>query len=196
MADHYFSSKPASKPRPIEFKAVLRGMELGFISSSGVFSAGKVDFGTKLLAKRMQVPEKAKVLDLGCGIGVLGIVAAHLTSGEVYMTDVNERACKLAQKNSKGLKNVKVLCGNLYEPVKGMKFDAILLNPPQTAGKKVCFEMIEGSRAHLEKGGCLQLVARHNKGGEVLGKKMLEVFGNMEFLAKQGGYRIYFSKNS
>jgi len=41
----------------------------------------------------------------------------------------------------------------------------------------------------------LQLIAKHRKGGKMLGEKMLEVFGNMEEKAKSGGYRLYVSKN-
>jgi 16S rRNA G1207 methylase RsmC len=39
----------------------------------------------------------------------------------------------------------------------------------------------------------LQLVARHQKGGKMLEKKMQEVFGNTETLAKKGGFRVYLS---
>ena len=75
-------------------------------------------------------------------------------------------------------------------------FDIILLNPPQTAGKKLCFKLIEDAKSHLLQNGSLQLVARHNKGGKELSKKMLEVFGNVKDIAKSSGYRIYISKNS
>lgn len=194
MAEHYFSRKPLSKKKIYKIKANLRGLELELQSSSGVFSARKIDSGTRLLAEKMVIKGNDKVLDLGCGTGVLGIVAAHLTKGDVYMTDVNARACKLAEKNSAGLKNVKVVCGSMYEKVKSIKFDAILLNPPQTAGKKLCFEMISGAKDYLNKGGSLQLVARHRKGGKALSEKMLEVFGNMETIAKKGGYRVYVSR--
>ena len=46
----------------------------------------------------------------------------------------------------------------------------------------------------LKEKGSLQLVARHNKGGETLSKYMEEVFGNMETLVRQGGYRVYLSR--
>jgi len=81
----------------------------------------------------------------------------------------------------------------MFDPVEG-KFDVILLNPPQTAGRKLCFRMIEESRKYLKKGGSLQLVARHNKGGRVLSEKMEEVFGNLETIARKGGYRVYVSR--
>ena len=83
----------------------------------------------------------------------------------------------------------RLLPGDLKE-----KFDVILLNPPQTAGKKICFRMIEESKEHLNKGGSLQLVARHQKGGRSLQAKMEEVFGNVKVIARGSGYRIYYSE--
>jgi 16S rRNA G1207 methylase RsmC len=56
--------------------------------------------------------------------------------------------------------------------------------------------MIEGSKSHLERNGLLQLVARHNKGGKDLSKKMNEVFGNVKETAKGSGYRIYVSEKT
>ena len=80
-----------------------------------------------------------------------------------------------------------------FENIKD-KFDTILLNPPQTAGKQLCQKLIEDSKQHLNPKGCLQLVARHNKGGKELSKKMFEVFGNMKEIAKGSGYRTYLSQ--
>lgn len=194
MNEHYFSKKPSSVIKDYRIEAALRGKKFAFSSSSGVFSATEIDEGTRLLVENMQIGNKDDALDLGCGIGIVGIVAAGLTTGKVILTDVNERACKLAMKNSKGISNIQVVCGDMYGPVNGLLFDVILLNPPQTAGKEICFAMIGGAREHLKKGGSLQIVARHNKGGETLGKKMLEVFGNVQAIAKKGGFRVYMSR--
>ena len=76
------------------------------------------------------------------------------------------------------------------------KFDTILLNPPQSAGKKLCFQMIEKSKEHLNKEGLLQLVARPRKGGKTLAGKMKEVFGNVEVIAKGAGFSVYASKKN
>ncbi len=193
MKEHYFSEKQTSQFKLRTFKSTVRGKEYEFNTAPGVFSATKTDFGTKLLAEKMRIKEKDKVLDLGCGIGILGRVAATLTQNTVTLTDLNQRACRLAKMNTKGLQNTKVVQGDIFQPVANEKFDAILLNPPQTAGKKLCFEMIEESKKHLNPEGTLQLVARHNKGGKTLSEKMHETFGNMETTAKKGGYRVYLS---
>ncbi len=195
MEEHYFSKTPKAKLKLRKIKAKIRGRFYEFITAPSVFSAKKIDDGTKLLAEKMIVNERDKVLDLGCGYGVLGIVAATLTKNKVYMVDINKRACKLAKLNSSNLKNVIVLNGNMFDPVKDKKFDVILLNPPQTAGKKICIKMIAESKNFLKKSGKLELVARHKKGGKILSEEMFKVFGNLKVIAKKGGYRIYVSEN-
>ncbi len=190
---HYFSQKQDSalKTKPITVN--IRNFYFSFTLSSGTFSAKKIDFGSELLAEKMIVQENDTVLDLGCGTGFLGLVASKLTKNKVILTDINERACKVASINTKSCKNCEVRSGNLYEPVKEEKFKIILCNPPQTAGKQLCFQIIEEAFSHLEEGGSLQLVARHNVGGKTLSKKMEEVFGNVDTIAKRGGFRIYIS---
>ncbi|RME55473.1 methyltransferase domain-containing protein, partial [Candidatus Woesearchaeota archaeon] len=163
---HYYSKKQDSRFDLIKINDTIRGFEIELTSSSGVFSKNKIDLGSKILAENMVVKKNDRVLDLGCGIGIIGIIASKLTENEVILTDINERACYLSKLNTKGIKNIKVKNGDLYETVKNQKFDVILLNPPQTAGKDVCFSMIEQAKNHLVKGGSLQLVARHQKGGK------------------------------
>tara|TARA_Y100000310_G_scaffold324935_1_gene387579 strand:- start:1183 stop:1770 length:588 start_codon:yes stop_codon:yes gene_type:complete len=193
MTEHYYSRNQTSPLNLREINVVISGKAYTFFTGSGVFSKKKLDFGTKVLTSNMQVKEGDEVLDLGCGIGIVGRVAATKTSKKVVLSDVNSRAVKLARMNTKNLKQCNVVRGDLYESVEGEKFDVILVNPPQTAGKKVCHAMIEGAKEHLKKGGSLQLVARHNKGGESLSKHMEKVFGNMHTIVKQGGYRVYVS---
>ncbi|MEK6864202.1 MAG: methyltransferase [Nanoarchaeota archaeon] len=191
--EHYFSKSQTSELKITEFKAHIRGFDITLKLGSGTFSAKKIDAGSRLLAETMRIDKHDAVLDLGCGTGIVGIIASKITNNKVIMTDVNERACMLAKENIKGIQNAEVRCGNMYEPVKADKFDTIILNPPHTAGKDVCIKMIEQALDFLNKGGSLQIVARHNKGGETLSGHMKEVFGNMQDIAKKGGYRVYMS---
>ncbi len=190
---HYFSQKQESalKTRTIPVRA--RGFSFNFTLSSATFSAKRIDFGSQLLADKMLIQENDKVLDLGCGTGFLGLVASKLTKNKVVLTDINERACKIASLNTKSCKDCEVRTGSLYEPVKNEEFNVILCNPPQTAGKNICFQIIEQAFQHLKEGGSLQIVARHNVGGKTLSRKMEEIFGNIDAVAKRGGFRIYIS---
>lgn len=191
--EHYFSKSQSSELKITEIKARVRGFEICLHLGSGTFSSKRIDAGSKLLAEKMRIGKHDAVLDLGCGTGLIGVIASKITNNKVTMTDVNERACMLAKENTEGIENAEVLCGSMYEPVEGKTFDAIILNPPQTAGKSVCIQMIEKAKDFLNKGGSLQIVARHNKGGETLTGHMKEVFGNVESIAKKGGYRVYMS---
>ncbi len=190
---HYYSEQQESPLHLHRIYAVIRGRKFSFFSGSGVFSKDKVDFGTAVLAEYMQIGKEDTVLDLGCGIGVIGKVASTLTPKDITLVDINARAVQLAKKNIEGLKHVHVLQSNAFEQLSGKIFHVILLNPPQSAGRKICFQMIEEAKEHLHKGGSLQLVARHNKGGEVLSMHMKESFGNVETLCRKGGYRVYKS---
>jgi 16S rRNA G1207 methylase RsmC len=192
--EHYYSEDPKSKEKTEVIHQRISGKDFEFYTSSGVFSKDHVDKGTLALAESMAFSEKAKVLDIGCGIGILGICAAKLFDASVVMSDINQRAADLAKKNC-SLNNVKaaVVHGNLFEKITDNDFDVVLSNPPQHAGKEVCFKLIEESINYLKKNGTLQLVARHNKGGKTLSKKMEEVFGNVEIIGKQSGFTVYIS---
>ncbi|NOZ76555.1 MAG: class I SAM-dependent methyltransferase [Euryarchaeota archaeon] len=193
--DHYFTERPASAPRPGVIKAFLRGRNFVFHTSSGVFSRKGIDRGTRLLIDNMVIGPDARVLDLGCGYGVLGIVAAALApEGEVVLTDVNRRAVKLARRNLRenGIKNAEVRQGDLYAPVEGEVFDVILCNLPMSAGLETVFRIIRQARGHMEPGGTLQVVVR--KGHKRVGGEMEEVFGNCRTLARKAGYRVLASE--
>jgi len=194
--EHYYSEQQKSLLNLKKIRQKIKGQEFEFYTTSGIFSKNKIDKGTIILAENMIVNKNNKVLDIGCGIGILGIIAAKLFNADVAMSDINKRAIMLAKKNIK-LNNIKaeVYQGNLYEPIKDKYFDVILSNPPQTAGKKICFQLIDQSKKHLKNGGNLQLVARHNKGGKTLSEKMKKVFGNVYVVAKKAGYWVYISIN-
>ncbi len=194
--EHYFTEKPTSELKTKEISALIKNHLFTFLTPSGVFSFARLDKASFLLAQNAVIKPQWKVLDLGCGFGFIGISIKKLfPSTDVYLTDINTRAIKFAKQNSKlNSTKVTVLQGSLYEPVKNIKFDTILVNPPMKAGRELCYKIIEQSKPHLEKGGLLQLVALHNRGGSMLEKKMNEVFSNVTTTAKKSGFRVYVSK--
>ncbi|MDD4203770.1 MAG: peptide chain release factor N(5)-glutamine methyltransferase [Acholeplasmataceae bacterium] len=76
--------------------------------------------------------KKLDILDIGTGSGCIAVTLAKETSNSnVVATDISEKALKIAQKNNEKLEtNVKFLVGDLFEPVKNMRFDLIVSNPP------------------------------------------------------------------
>jgi 16S rRNA (guanine1207-N2)-methyltransferase len=119
--EHYFTTHPESETKLGLIRVTLRGSSFKFLTASSVFSKKRVDLGTRLLLDAMVLPETGAVLDVGCGYGAVGIVAATSNSRlHVVMTDVNRRAVRLARQNVKinKVNNAEVRCGYLYEPVK------------------------------------------------------------------------------
>jgi len=83
---------------------------------------------TFLLIKCMKIKPGEKVLEIGCGSGVVSKKAAEMR-GIVFCCDINPYAVEETKRITNGL-NVKVFHGNLFDPFENMKFDVILFNPP------------------------------------------------------------------
>jgi len=190
VSGHYFIPKPGSRLEYGLIDTVLRGRRYRFLTASGVFSARKVDNGTRVLVETMTVPREGRLLDVGCGIGVIGLVAAtESPSLEVTLTDVNPRATMVAARNVDRMRlgNVRVLTGSLYEPVTGEEFNVIVSNPPISAGmRKVVEPLVRG--AYVD--GSLVVVVQSNKGGRTLAGFLDGCFGGHEVLERKSGYRV------
>lgn len=150
-----------SKTGVINIEAKLRGKSYQFHSKPGVFSKNRIDRGTQLLTETMVIDDDDVVLDLGCGYGVIGIVAADLApNGKVYLVDSDIRAVNLAKENVKlnNVRNAEVLITDCLEAVREVKFDKIVTYPPTHSGDEVIEEFIRGSKLGLKFGGTLFVV--------------------------------------
>jgi len=197
--EHYYVKQPTSKPTLGLIRTNLRGCFFEFLTSSSVFSKRRIDLGTRLLIESMVLPDKGNVLDLGCGYGPVGVVAAVSNPDlHVVMVDVNERAVKLARENAKRNRadNARVRCGFLYEPVDGMRFEAIFCNPPVSVGMKTVTSIVTNAPRHLRENGSFQIVVRTKIGGKRLSAELEQGFGNVQVLSRGSGYRVLLSKKS
>jgi D-alanine-D-alanine ligase len=92
------------------------------------------------LARLIDVRPGERVLELGCGAGLLAIAAAKLGAGHVVAVDLDGQALDAAVKNAQlnGLSDrIEVRAGSWYEAVKaGERFDVIIATPPQTPGPR------------------------------------------------------------
>lgn len=190
---HYFHDDGPMEE--IRFTVRVGGEDLTFISGSGMFSKDELDNGTRVLIESMQLPEAGGVLDLGCGIGIVGILAKRARpSITLVQSDVTYKAVSLTRKNAQrfGI-DTEVVKSNVYGRLAGRTFDVILTNPPRAAGKDVIRRMIDEAPEHLNPGGSLQLVAQGNKGGSSYQKMMEERFGNVEIIGRGSGFKVYKS---
>lgn len=193
-ASHYFSTvRPvASRRKVIEFSD--RGWVFRFHTAAGVFARGGVDRGSRLLLATLEPAGAQRVLDLGCGYGVLGIVvAARLPQARVVLLDVNPRAVALAQENAivNHVDNVQVRCGDGCAAVAGEAFDLVLFNPPIRAGREVVMRLLREAHECLAPHGRLYLVARTQQGARTLGRLMGEIYATVAEVGRGGGFRVF-----
>jgi 16S rRNA (guanine1207-N2)-methyltransferase len=156
-----------------------------------VFSKDGIDRGTRALVEAMP-PLSGRALDLGCGWGAAGIPLAIKNPGCAFvLTDINERAASLAEKNAKanGAENISVATGDAFENVEGA-FSAIFTNPPIRAGKQAIYNMFAGARERLLPGGALYIVIRKQQGAPSALNFLREAFGSAEVIARAGGFWV------
>ena len=188
---HYFTDNKDLKSEEINFNCEVLGNKFSFISDNGVFSKTHLDFGSLLLMEEFKNPDiEGKLLDLGCGIGVIGTILGKLYNREVIFTDVNERAIFLTRKNASN-NDIKfeAILTNVTENI-DEKFACILTNPPIRAGKKVIYNFFTEAHDKLEINGELWFVMRRSHGVESAIKKIDELFNNHEVIKRKNGFWI------
>ncbi|MNE98262.1 Ribosomal RNA large subunit methyltransferase G [compost metagenome] len=84
-----------------------------------------------------------------------------------------------------------VLQSNLYEGIKGLTFNAILTNPPIRAGKAVVHQIFEEGYELLDAGGSMWVVIQKKQGAPSAEAKLEALFGSVEEVTKDKGYRIF-----
>ncbi len=189
---HYYDVEQDTPLIPHKILVAARGQQVELWSGNGVFSKDDLDSGSKLLIDTAIIKPGSKIHDLGCGIGVVGIIAKMAErSCKVTCSDVSNRAIELTKMNVELYKlDLQVVQSDGYSAIPD-KFDAILFNPPYVAGRQTIYRLIDEACEHLADGGMIQLVARHNKGGETLKKYLLTKFDTCDDTRRGNGYRVY-----
>ena len=87
----------------------------------------------EVMARAMRVRRGDRVLDLGCGSGHYGLAAAARGAGRVVLTDIDPAAVSCALDNARRnrLRRVEGRTGSFFRPVRGERFDVIILTLPQ-----------------------------------------------------------------
>ena len=187
---HYFIEDDTLEPHIERFSYYFKSEKFELVSDSGMFSQGRVDAATDLLMHSL--PElHGRLLDLGCGYGVIGIVLAKVYGVDATLADINGRALGCAEQNSElnGVK-VNIVKSDCFENITGC-FDFITLNPPIHAGKAVMTAMYQGAHDHLVPGGSFFAVIQKKHGAESTQKLLAEIFGNCTAIYKKKGYFVF-----
>lgn len=188
---HYFINDENLKSEIREFKTKFKDCEFKFKTDNGVFSKGELDFGTKLLIDTvLDCDISGRVLDLGCGYGVIGIVLSKLNDIVVDMIDVNNRAVHLTKMNIKDndIKNIDVFVSDGFSNI-CEKYNYIVSNPPIRVGKVKLYELIKDAKNYLLEDGVIYLVIRKEQGAKSFIKDMSEIY-KIDVLEKSKGFYI------
>jgi 16S rRNA (guanine1207-N2)-methyltransferase len=200
--DHYFTADPAVPFQRTEVRASVWGHDLDLVSGSGVFAQGRLDVGTSVLFRETEPPAAGRILDLGCGYGVIGLAicvawsrdsrfATSSTSGSVTAVDVNRRALLLANENAEALGVTdRFRAGTPEEVPAGETYDEIWSNPPIRIGKAALHDLLLTWLPRLAPGGRAVMVVGKNLGADSLQRWLGEQGYPTERLASAKGFRV------
>jgi 16S rRNA (guanine1207-N2)-methyltransferase len=205
-SSHYFSRQPEveSKRRSIELS--LPDCELRLTTDSGVFSADRVDAGTRLLLQEAPWPTAtmADICDVGCGYGPIALaLAARSPHSQVWAVDVNERAVALCAENAEANGNDNIrpvvidsdgssLVGDPDDvsALAGVRFDGMWSNPPIRIGKPALHALLTTWLDRLTPEGRARLVVQRHLGADSLAEWMQSQGWATTRLVSRAGYRL------
>ena len=195
-----FERGPAAGPAPAATAPVPAGLgdaaPVALEAAPGVFSAKRLDPGTEMLLEALgrHDTEPQRILDLGCGIGPLGLAALlRWPRAQATLVDADARAVASAARNAERIgasDRCTVVWWDAAEPAPAERCDLVLLNPPFHAGKAVDLGPARAMFAHaagaLAPGGTALIVANRTLPYE----RDLESIGRVRALAETRHYKV------
>ena len=171
----------------------ILGQQVSLETRPGLFSPEHVDRGTLAMLSHVKIASGMRIMDLGCGCGVVGIVAAKIAGEEnVFMSDADPMAVETARRNAErnGVGGVQVCVSDGFQSVDASGFDLILSNPPYQTDFSVAKGFIEKGFNRLKIGGRLYMVTKRR---EWYKNRMISVFGGVE-IHETDGYFVFVSE--
>ena len=164
-----------------------------------VFSSAELDGGTKLLLSTFHKADglKGKVLDLGCGAGVIGAsLKKQFPKIKLTMSDIHAMAIASSKRTlSENALEGEVLASDVFSHIEG-RFDLIVSTPPFHDGVDTAYQAVENlilqAKNHLTQGGELRIVAN----AFLPYPNLLDsAFGKHEVVAKSTKFKVYSARN-
>lgn len=168
--------------------AEVLGEALELRTAPGLFSPEHVDRGTLAMLSAAAFAPGLRVLDLGCGCGVVGIVAAKKCGAEgVWLVDIDPLAVEAARENAdaNGVSGVHCAVSDGVRQLNETGFDLILSNPPYQSDFAVAKAFIEKGFNRLKLGGRMLMVTKRR---EWYKNKLIAIFGGVKIHDIDGYY--------
>jgi 16S rRNA (guanine1207-N2)-methyltransferase len=175
-------------PYPTQYQ--LEDSDFVISNHANVFSRASLDIGTRLMLKHL--PEdvgRCNIIDLGCGNGLLGLLAAaNNPEARLQFYDESYMAIASAEANFRhnlgADRQAQFQANDCLAGVADQSADWVLNNPPfhqqQTIGDHIAWQMFKDSHRVLKTGGCLQVIGNRHLNYHV---KLKRLFGNCHTVA-------------
>lgn len=176
---------------------VLEGTKYNVVNYANVFSRESLDIGTRFFLQHIPRSDKyKKIIDLGCGNGLVGLIAAEKNPhAEVLFIDESFMAVESAKGTFEaafeGNREAHFQVNDCLTGVKEESADLILNNPPfhqdNAIGDEIAWRMFTQSRDVLKQDGELWVIGNRHLGYHL---KLKKIFGNCETVASNKKFII------
>jgi len=189
----------SENPYPDKYKPgyQLDDTDLEIINHAGVFARERLDIGTRLFIENLPVGEQYKtIVDLGCGNGVLGLMAAIKNpAADLIFTDESYMAVESSISNFLSVfgetREAEFLQTDCLQGVEDNSVSLILCNPPfhqnNAINDDVAWQMFTESKAALEDKGEIWVIGNRHLGYHA---KLKHLFGNCEVMASNKKFTL------
>lgn len=178
------------------FEIELWNNKLKFTTENTLFSPAGPDRGTLAMLKNISLGEEERVLDLGCGYGLVGVsIAKVIGADRVAMTDFDIKATETAAINARenGVAGISIFHGNALEEIEDRDYTLILSNPPYHTDFSIPKQFIEDGFRHLAVGGRMVMVVKRL---DWYKNKLTTIFGGVRVVEEDGYYILTAQKRN
>jgi 16S rRNA (guanine1207-N2)-methyltransferase len=178
------------------FEAEVRGVPLRFETRAGLFSPAGPDPGTLALLERVELGDGDRLLDLGCGYGLVGCWAAAVIGPQnVWLLDNDPAAVACARRNLhlNGLDGAAVVLSDGFSGLGETGFSTIVCHPPYHSDFAVAKSFIEKGFNRLAIGGALFMVTRRL---DWYRNRLTAIFGGVQVRETAGYFTFRAEKRS
>lgn len=189
------SATPLNNPFPTVWP--LEGTDMLIHNHANVFSRTSLDIGARFMLDNLPVHSARKVIDLGCGNGVLGLaLLARDADVEVTFIDESHMAVASARLNVEhnlpdALPRARFMVNNCLDGVEVGSADRILCNPPfhqlQAITDHIAWQMFSDAHRVLPQGGELWIVGNRHLDYH---NKLKRLFANAQVVASNSKFVI------